>query len=641
MTLFRQIALMLSIFLIIILTTVLILNFKSSNEAVQERLYEDAKNTATSLSLSLGTAGGDVSIMSTMINANFDSGNYLQISLVDVDDEILYERKIETRQADVPKWFLSTITIEAPIASANVSAGWSQVGILNVQSDVAHAYTQLYTILINLLISFGILIATGLAILHLLLATILKPLKGVQRQAEAVIRNEFIIQENIPYTKEFRDVVLGMNNMVSKVKAMFDKGNAELQRQKALEYIDTTTKLKNRKYFIDKLPEFLKIDATSKGGVNMMLALSGVIEANEAIGHKKVDALFSDLANIFKSNSEIYKDAIVSRLNGTEFAIFLPDCDTDSGLEIATKIQNESIELIKTSGLDNDITLISIGLYEYNYKQTISQLLSFSDNVLTQAKFSDSHIINIDKSENPPEVMGKDAWKVIINEALNADQFNFVSWTAVDTKMKKVVHNALSLTLQAPDKLYYYGEFMAPAIQSGLSNKIYKNVINMMFRQPDKNLENSICSLRLSYEYLNEKETYTDLTKLFKLYAKKLPLKLIIEIPDKFARKNTDDVIKYKKLFEQYNIELGVFEFIGESSNYQYLQDLRPVYIKGETNYFLTQSDQGLSALRLITDTVGISLIASGVMDLETLEKLQEKDIHVIQGRATEMVELD
>ena len=95
MTLFKQIAIMLSIFLIIILTTVLILNFKSANASVQDRLYEDAKNTATSLSLSLGSANGDISMMSTMINANFDSGTYRYISLVDVDGELIYDRKNE------------------------------------------------------------------------------------------------------------------------------------------------------------------------------------------------------------------------------------------------------------------------------------------------------------------------------------------------------------------------------------------------------------------------------------------------------------------------------------------------------------------------------------------------------------------
>ncbi|MEN8302948.1 MAG: LapD/MoxY N-terminal periplasmic domain-containing protein, partial [Campylobacterota bacterium] len=180
MTLFKQIALILSILLITILTTVLNLNFQSANESVQDRLYEDAKNTASSLSLSLGSANGDISMMSTMINANFDSGTYSFISLIDVDDVLIYERKSESEQLDVPEWFSNIINIEAPIASANVSAGWSQVGILNVQSDVGYAYRQLYSILKSLLVSFGIIAVVGLVILNLLLVAILKPLQEVQ-----------------------------------------------------------------------------------------------------------------------------------------------------------------------------------------------------------------------------------------------------------------------------------------------------------------------------------------------------------------------------------------------------------------------------------------------------------------------------
>ena len=142
MTLFKQIALMLSIFLLIILATVLTLNFQSANKSVQERLYEDAKNTATSLSISLGSANGDISMMSTMINANFDSGTYRYISLVDVDDKMIYDRINESETPDVPKWFIKALNIKAPVASANVSAGWSQVGILNIQSDETYAYKQ-------------------------------------------------------------------------------------------------------------------------------------------------------------------------------------------------------------------------------------------------------------------------------------------------------------------------------------------------------------------------------------------------------------------------------------------------------------------------------------------------------------------
>lgn len=639
MTLFKQIAIMLSIFLIIILTTVLTLNFQSANASVQDRLYEDAKNTASSLSLSLGSANGDISMMSTMINANFDSGNYLYISLVDVDDELLYERTAESEFSDVPLWFLQQVTIEAPVASANVSAGWSQVGILNVQSDVAYAYKQLYTIFIHLLISFSLIALVALSILYIILAAILKPLKEVQKQAEAVGRNEFILQETIPNTKEFKDVVLGMNNMVSKVKAMFDKGNEELKRQKELEYIDPTTKLRNRKYLIDKLPEFLKIDASSKGGVNIMTALSGLIEANEQIGHRDVDKLFNDIADIFREQTEDYKDAIIARMNGTEFSIFLPDCSSLHGLAIAETTSKAVTEVISSYDLDTDVVFIALGVYAYNYKQNIAQLLSSSDNALAQAKFKD-YKIHLDKSDDGEESMGKDDWRSIIHKALDTNNFRFTSWTAIDSKAKKIAHHALSLTLQYEDKIYHYGQFMASANQIGLSSKIYQNIMHMMFTKPDKSLKSSICSIRLSFEYVDMRETYNELSELLRVYASKLPFKLIVEIPDKMFRQNSIQIQEYKALFEKYNIDMGIYEFIGESADYQYLQDLRPVYIKGETSYFLTQSDQALSALRLITDTVGISLIATGVMDMQTVEELHAKDIYVIQGRATEMIEL-
>ena len=638
MTLFKQIALMLSLFLLIILTTVLVLNFQSANKGVQERLYEDAKNTATSLSLSLGSANGELSMMSTMINANFDSGNYRNITLVDVEQNTLYERKSESEIRDVPQWFTNVVNLKAPLAYANVSAGWSQVGILSVQSDTTYAYKQLYKILINLLVSFGIIAGISLIILNFLLHAILRPLQEVQKQAAAVIRNQFITQEKIPYTKEFKDVVLGMNNMVSKVKAMFDKGNEELKAQKELEYIDQNTQLKNRKYLIDKLPSYLKVDASYEGGISMLIALSGVIEANKKIGHQNVDKLFRNIADSFISHTKDIKDSIVARINGTEFALLLPDLSNEHAITLAKSIQTSCKEIISLAGLDSNETFISIGLYEYKHKNSIAELFSHSDNALALAKFNNDNI-HLEKSEGAIEVMGKEAWKVIINSAIREDKFNFISWSAIDTKAKKLAHNVLSIHLTLDENVSYsYAQFMAPAIQLKLSNSIYKKVIGMLFKNSNMHLGNSTYSLRLPHEYLEDKDTYDYISELLKTNSHSLRFKLIIELPDKFVRQDSKNIKEYMELFKKYNIDIGIFEFIGEGDDYQYLQDLRPVYIKGESSYFLTQNIQSLSALRLITDTVGISLIAVGVTDTQTLEKLKNIDIHIVQGYITEMI---
>lgn len=641
MTLFKQMALGTSTLITLLLATVMFMNFQSSKEDMLRGLYQTTVNNLSSLSSKVAEAAHDEAYLSSTIDAEFDSGYYKKIAFISADKSFDYTQEYQASIKNVPQWFVDLVHIELPEISSDISSGWSILGRIYVDPDTSVIYESLYKIFMKLLSIFAIFIVVSLSILYTLLHFILRPLTKVQKQAEAITRNEFIIQDSIPKTKEFRDVVIGMNAMVKKVKAMFDKGNEDLKRQKELEYNDKLTKLKNRKYLIDKLPEYLKIDADSKGGVNIMIALSGVIEANEKIGHNSVDTFFEELASVFKLHASNYKNSIVARMNGTEFSILLPDCSDKEGMELAQSIHASSQELIANFELDKRETFLSLGLYAYHYTDTIAQLLSHSDNALTQAKFGDKHIF-FEKAKDVSEVMGKEAWRKTIKEALEIDGFNFVSWKVVNTKAKKVIHYALSLTMQTPDgKTYPYGQFMAPANQAGLSSEIYRSIIKKMFTSPDPRLKAPSYSLRLSYDYLDTLESYHELYTLCKNYASKLPFQLIIEMPDKLVRSNSEQIKLYKSLFETYNIEMGIYEFIGEGDDYHYLQDLRPMYIKAEASYFLSESEQSFSALKLITDTVGIELIASSVMEKETLEKLAQKEIYSIQGKASELIVTD
>ncbi|MFK5936838.1 MAG: LapD/MoxY N-terminal periplasmic domain-containing protein [Sulfurimonas sp.] len=638
MSLFKQMALAISLIIVILLGAVMAINYQSSKQDMIQSLYETTVNNISSITSQLSEAGNSPALITSIIDAEFDSGYFKKIYFESNDGSFSYKQEDIDPVDGVPTWFVDFTSIKLDTVTSDVSSGWNMVGVVRVDADTGIVYKALYKMFVQLLYIFAISVSVSLITLSIMLSIILKPLKGVQRQAEAVIKNEFIIQKDVPYTKEFKDVVLGMNNMVSKVKAMFDKGNEELKRHKEFEYIDPTTKLRNRKYLIDKFPAYLKIDAHSKGGVNMMVALSGVVAANEKIGHQEVDKLFREIADIFRSEVSYYEESIIARMNGTEFSIFVPECNSKNAIAIAEAILKKSVLTILEYELDTKETFISIGLYEYNYQESIGRLLSQSDNALAQAKFNTTNI-HLAQVGNITEVMGKDAWREIINNAIQKNMFKFVSWSAVDAKKKKVAHKVLSLTLQAnADKIYYYGQFMAPANQAGLSGDIYRNVLKMLFKNSDNNFKNAVYSLRLPFEFLVLTSTYEEMKKLLNSYALRLPFKLIIEVPDKLVSQNNELVKDYKKLFEKNKIEMGIFEFIGESKDYKYLQELRPVYIKGESTYFLSQSDQSLSALRLITDSVGITLIASGVMDMDTLQELQERDIHTIQGKATELI---
>ena len=165
MTLFRQMALLISVLMLLLLGTVIAITFDNATDTIEEQLYEDAKNTASSLSLSLGTVGADETIMSTMINANFDSGHYTRITLKDMQDQLTYERLSGESDQGVPQWFIALIPITIPVASAQVSAGWSPIGILEVQSNSTYAYIQLYSQLTKMFALFLILAVIGLGLL--------------------------------------------------------------------------------------------------------------------------------------------------------------------------------------------------------------------------------------------------------------------------------------------------------------------------------------------------------------------------------------------------------------------------------------------------------------------------------------------
>jgi len=612
------------------MSIVFIITFNTTNKHLQDRLYKNVENTVSSLSLSLNTANADKTIIATMINASFDSANYSKISLVGTDKKVIYQRSIIKKKIDVPKWFINFVKIEVPIASATVLANWKQVGTLYVYSDISSAYIELYEIVKKLFISLVILNIFVMLILNLIIMKLLKPLKELQIQAEAIINNEFITQKNIPYTTEIKNVVYAMNNMVKKVQTMFKYSKEALKHQKELEYIDKVTQLKNRKYFTDKLLEYLKIDSYSSGGVAILIALNGVIEANQKAGRKQINSLFVNLANLFNEHLDSYDDTLVARINATEFIILIPSQNKQEALKIVNSLKESSIYLMQELNLDLDITYLSFGIYEYHHKETIKKFLTACDNALINAKLSKEHIF-IDENKNIK--ISKQSWKKIIIDAIKDDKIELISRKVIDTKNSKLDHFLFSLILKNNKENYSYGQFMAYANQTLLSNDIYNKVIEKLLTIPNKNISQGNYAFRLSKEYLEDISTYSNLNNLLQLYAKTVTFNLIFELPDRFLHKNQDLATKYIKLFKEFNIQIGIYEFICESYDYQYLQDIKPIYIKADSSYFINKHYRALSTLRLITDTIGIKLIATGVENMQILKKLKEKEIYIIQGK--------
>ena len=639
MTLFKQMALAVSLIIITMLGGVMVINYHSAKQDMIQSLYETTVNNISTLTNKLADASEDSALLVSTIDAEFDSGYYLTISFISNDGTNDYTQVDNDPVEGVPKWFIDFTPIELESVSADVSSGWTMVGVVSVVGDTGIVYKALYKMFIKLLYLFVISVVIALVILWAILHFVLKPLNRIQHQAEAILKNEFVIQKKIPFTTEFRDVVNGMNAMIKKVEEIFDKGNEAAQRNKELLYNDPTTKLFNRRYLMLKLSDLIKLENKANGGTIIFVALSGAEVLNQTLGRQKADDMFFEIADIFNDVCRKFEDKVIARVNGTEFTLMIPNCEKEDAEEIAQRINTRFGELTTANELDKADVFINLGLYRYKPTIGIGDLLTRADNALAQAKAHDTSNTYLYEEKDDENAMGKEQWREIIEDSISNNYFSLRFWPTLNAKTKTVDHKVMTFTIDGGEnKKFFYGDFIAPAINLGLVSKMYIVTLSDLIVHRHKELDNSVCSIRLSNEFIKDPKAFAELSSLFKKYAKTLKFTLTFEVTDTFAIHNTAAVKSFVDLFADYGFGFGINSFTGESSDFTYLKELNPKFIKADSAFLLDQSHDSMSALQVITDSLGIEIIATFVKTQEELGSLQAMHINSVQGPVTDSI---
>ena len=79
------------------------------------------------------------------------------------------------------------------------------------------------------------------------------------------------------------------------------------------------------------------------------------------------------------------------------------------------------------------------------------------------------------------------------------------------------------------------------------------------------------------------------------------------------------------------SFHFGINSFIADSEDYQYLKELKPVFVKADKQYLL-DTEQNINVLKIVLESLGIKLIATGVNNIEELDSLNKKEIRLISG---------
>lgn len=643
MSLFRQLAIMLTLFLSIILVSVMVLNFKTASEFVQNQLYTDAKNTAHSLGLSLSKVADpqDSSSMDTMINAIFDSGYYQSIKLVDLDGKVVYERHNDMRVSDVPQWFISIVTINNASATSDIMMGWSQFGTLHVSGHTGNAYRQLYSTFIKLIETFLIMGAVVFTLLYILLSISLQSLKRIRNQAQAIIDNQFIFEDKIPFTTEFRSVAVAMNATVGKVKDIFERENETLRRYHELLYKDSETKLYNRRYLISKLPDYLQADTSNCVGMYALCSFDELDRFKKEFGYEAYHHLMVKFSTALTTQFATSPSSMIARLNESDFFVVLPT-QTLSELHRYMSQIMEQIEVYLTQEYEvsKEYLLLGCALGNYSEKDTLKSLFSRADYSVTQAKLRSNFAIDVAKEEEDALVLGREEWRQELLLSLEESRMllAFQSVVHFDGEQSDVLHEEIFLRLlDREGVIHSAGYFIPVATSLGLVEILDRYMIGKVIKHLSEGGSTASMALNLSADFVTKYSNIEWLKEQLSNFSRHHNTSLWFEVSNSIALSEIDAVKNISLLVKSFGHRFGIDHFAIPESGAGYLQVIRPDYVKSNAAYLSDmmidkESGNSRESLNNLVKSLGISMIAMMIENKEEMDELRKLGLTNFQG---------
>jgi EAL domain-containing protein (putative c-di-GMP-specific phosphodiesterase class I)/GGDEF domain-containing protein len=389
MSLLKQLFLAICLFLLAAFTGSFIAGVESSREQLISQLRSHAQDAATALGLSMTPNVDDPAMLELMVSSVFDSGYFTSIRVVRIPDgEVIVERSnASPSEQQVPDWFIQLVDLRTQGGDALIMRGWEQAARIEVYSHPQFALAELWDSAIG---SLSWLLICGLISALLggwLLRTQLRPLDTMVNQAEAISRREFLVVQQIPRTPELKRVVLAMNQMVQKLKALFAEETTRSEKLRIEAYQDSLTGLANHRLLDIRLTEQLTVDEHNAAGYLLFIHLADLTGLNQKLGGEKIDALIKAMGEVFKQQLAKPNRAqwLTSRSRAGEFTLLAPGLSGEHADQLAIELI-AAVDALAQARESAMSPLVFIGIGAFNPGELAKTVFARTDLALTQAQ---------------------------------------------------------------------------------------------------------------------------------------------------------------------------------------------------------------------------------------------------------------
>ncbi|RYY75250.1 MAG: EAL domain-containing protein [Gammaproteobacteria bacterium] len=632
MSLIKQLWIAIIVMLLLAMGGSFTISVMSAKSYLEEQLRIKNMDNANTLALSMSQMEKDPVTFELLVSAQFDTGHYEVISLIDPEKNILVSRRYEEIKTDkatftVPGWFMKLVNFDAAPGIAQVQDGWKQYGTLVVKSHSRYAWQALWESTSQLLTWFAVAaVISGIAG-TLILKFISSPLNTVIKQAEAIGERRFVTS-NEPKTTEFQRLVRAMNALSLSVKTMLEKETQQLEKLRRESQLDFLTELPNRNHFLNLLESKLNRDDSDSSGVIAIIRFLNLAELNNHLGRAAVDHTLLQISRVLHQFVGRYEGSHAGRLNGSDFMLVI------SGKSSAEPIGAELSEQIN-SQLDNQnlkAIQLPIAVCTYASGEKRNELLHKLDGALAQAELKGNRAVVIVSNNQPLAHRNLGDWREAINQALHMKRIQLAHFP-VRAPAGVILHYEAPVRLLLDDDWQPAGYFMPWAARLGIMPTIDLEVIKTALESLEK--DNAI-AVNISADSLCNAMFREDALAMIGGSLTKAK-NLWLEFPESCALRHMAELRSFTNALRAMGCHIGL-EHVGlEFTKIRELQDIGLHYLKIDGAIVRdihnnTGNQNFLAGLCKIGHSLGMQMIAEGVHSNDEKEKLIQLDIDGFTG---------
>ena len=438
---------------------------------------------------------------------------------------------------------------------------------------------------------------------------------------------------------EFDDVMLTLQRFGDFSQQQFSEMSRAAKLIAEDAYKDTVTNLPNRNRFVQYYEEHLRDSNSVDFGIFAIVRCTELQTINQSRGYQEGDKYIREVAGVTERAAATYRDAMVYRLNSSDFGVLIPRITAKEAENFGMLLQSKFNEYQKLTELDS---VAYTGMVSYQAGRALGELLAIADTAISLAQTKQTNYWHLQKDDGHIEGAtmgyGNQNWRNVIDDVLGHERISLLTQMIQPANRSTKTYSEILVRFSTAE-----GQLLPTASFLAMSEKLDKIIaVDRLIIETAlntikaKNLQDQYFGLNLSPRCVHDDQFIIWLERRL-LKDASIANKLVFEISEFGLQQNLKTSKRFIDMIHRTGARITVEKFGTGITSFKFFRDLKPDFVKMDGSYtrHIDDDKNNQYFMRLMIDLahrIGVNVFAESVETQEEKHMLESLFIDGTQG---------